>query len=397
MIASPSRPAGTALALLVLSLTVAGCDQTPLTAPTGSLVTLSASATTVPLNGSVELIARVTEAAGTAVNNGTLVTLTTNLGTVDPREARTNNGQVLVRFYAGSQSGTASIVAYSGDAQSDVVEIKVGAAAVSRITLNVTPATVPATGGTVRLEALVSDASGNALAGIPVTFSATAGTLGPNPVVSDTSGIARTTLESNSVSTVTASAGTINSDAVTVAVANPPTVTISAGTGQATVGQPVSFTVSVTQGANAALIRNVSVAFGDGDVVSLGALGASTTVAHVYRTPGIYTATATATDVNGISSSSSTVVAVGTVNLTVSASPSNPQTQTVVTITVTIVPAGVQVLRYDYDFGDGGRASSTGNVTTHVYGTQGQKTITATAVLLDGSTVTGRTEIIVRP
>ena len=397
MIAPPSRSAGTGLALLLLSLALTGCDQTPLTAPSSSTITLSAAATTVPLNGAVELIARVIEPAGTAVHNGTLVTFTTTLGTIDPREARTNNGQVIVRFNAGSQSGTASITAFSGDAQSDAVELKVGGAAAAFVTLNVTPSTVPATGGTVRLEALVADGAGNALAGVPVTFTATAGTFGQNPVTTDGSGLARTTLTANTATTVNASAGGISSKDVTVALANPPAVTITAPAGQVAAGLPVSFTVSVTQGANSALVRDVSVAFGDGDVVSLGTVSASTTVAHVYRTPGIYTATATATDVNGLSSSSSTVVAVGAVSLTVVASPSNPQVQTVVTITATIAPALVQVLRYDFGFGDGGSVSIAANSTTHVYGSEGHKTIVVTATLLDGSTVTGRTEIIVRP
>ena len=396
MIALPFRTAGMALAVAVSCLTLTGCDQTPLTAPTDSTITLSASATTVPLNGSVELFARVTESSGTAVNNGTLVTFTTNLGTVDPREARTNNGQVTVRFNGGSQSGTASVTAFSGDAKSEAVELKVGAAAASRVTLNVTPSSVPATGGTVQLDALVSDADGNALAGVPVTFSATAGVLAQNPVVSDGNGLARTTLRTSVETTVSAGAGNVRSDQIRIALANPPSISISAGAAQTAVGQPVSFTVTVTQGANAALIRDVSVNFGDGSSVSLGALSGSTTVAHIYRSPGVFTATATATDVNGVTNSTSTVVAVGSVSLTVTASPSNPPVQTVVTITVTVSPSGVQVARYDYDFGDGTGASTTGNVTTHVYGSTGQKTIGVTAVLLDGSTVTGRTEIIVR-
>ncbi len=71
---------------------LASCDQLPLTAPTESIITLNVSTTVVPINGSAEIIASVTESAGTPVHNGTVVTFTSSFGTMEPRE-RTDPGR----------------------------------------------------------------------------------------------------------------------------------------------------------------------------------------------------------------------------------------------------------------------------------------------------------------
>src|SRR5688500_11048858 len=108
----------TALTCLSVTLVSSSCDKVPLLAPTGSVITLFPTATTVPSNGSMEIIATVIEqgvaqttgtgtgggttttptatstaGAGTPVQNGTLVSFTTTIGRIEPREARTNNGQ----------------------------------------------------------------------------------------------------------------------------------------------------------------------------------------------------------------------------------------------------------------------------------------------------------------
>jgi hypothetical protein len=81
------------LAAALILATSAACDKVPLTAPTESTIALFAAGNVVPLNGSLDLVATVTEPAGTPVHNGTLVTFTTTLGRVEPAEARTTNGR----------------------------------------------------------------------------------------------------------------------------------------------------------------------------------------------------------------------------------------------------------------------------------------------------------------
>src|SRR6478752_4293247 len=90
------------LAAAVACVTLAGCERVPLLAPAGSTLTLTSSATTLPVNGSTTLIAQVLEAAGTAPQSGTHVTFTTTLGTIRPAEAETDSGgRVVVIFSAG--------------------------------------------------------------------------------------------------------------------------------------------------------------------------------------------------------------------------------------------------------------------------------------------------------
>jgi len=71
-------------ALGVLVLAPMACQRVALLAPSGSTITLTTLATTLPLSGTTSLIAQVIEPAGTPPQRGTLVTFTTSLGTVDP-------------------------------------------------------------------------------------------------------------------------------------------------------------------------------------------------------------------------------------------------------------------------------------------------------------------------
>ena len=152
------RRASALAALLVGSalLTVA-CQKVPLLAPSGSTITLTALATALPVNGSTDIIAQVIEAGGTPPHSGTLITFTTNLGTVQPSEAETDiSGRVTVKYVAGSGSGTATITAISGGVSAsgtNAIKIAVGAAAVGRHRLSASPDTVSATGGTSTITA----------------------------------------------------------------------------------------------------------------------------------------------------------------------------------------------------------------------------------------------------
>ena len=141
----PSR-AGLAWPLLAL-VVLTGCDKVPLLAPTNTTIRLNVGLGVLPIAGSTEITAIVIESAGTPVQNGTVVTFTSTLGTTEPREARTTNGQATVRYVAGSQSGTAKVGAFSGGSKSDLVDILVGAAAAGAVALRASTPFVPATGG----------------------------------------------------------------------------------------------------------------------------------------------------------------------------------------------------------------------------------------------------------
>src|SRR5689334_2360025 len=168
---------GPVVALLALALLATACDKVPLTAPTDTKITLFNTGSSVPLNGSMDIIASVIESAGTPVQNGTVVTFTTTLGHVEPAEARTNAGKVTVRLVSDGRSGIASVKAFSGSAASDALNIPIGGAAIASITLQAVPTTLGAGGGSSVITAVARDGSGNIVAGAPIDFTTTAGQL----------------------------------------------------------------------------------------------------------------------------------------------------------------------------------------------------------------------------
>jgi PKD repeat protein len=384
------RPRSLLLLFAILVPFAAGCDRLPLTAPTGSTITLFSTAGHVPLNGETEIVAAVIEQPGTPVHNGTLVTFTTTVGTIEPREARTHNGQVRVRLLSAGESGTARVQAFSGAAASEPLEIPVGAAAADRLLLSASPGSIAA-GATTQIVARVLDPSGNPIPGVPVTFSADAGTIAPSTVTTDGSGEARAALTTTRQTTVTATAGA-QTQTVTVAIAEVATVAISAPA-SVTVGVPATFTVQVTAPANAAPVQSVSVNFGDGTVRNLGAVTTTTTVQHVYTSPGTYTVTAQVTDVTGAQRSSSTVIVTQGATLNLTFSPSTPTVGNPVTFTATA--AGTTISTYNWDFGDGTTAQTTTNTRAHTYTEPGTRTVTVTAVPLSGTPITAQITLTV--
>ena len=111
------------------------CDKVPLLAPQESTITLSSASTVVQANGTTQIHAIVIEPSGTPVHDGTTVLFTTNLGTLLPVEARTQNGVATVQFLGNGQSGKATIKALSGGSASEALELSVGAGASGRVSV----------------------------------------------------------------------------------------------------------------------------------------------------------------------------------------------------------------------------------------------------------------------
>jgi Bacterial Ig-like domain (group 1)/PKD domain len=411
---------------------VSSCDKVPLVAPTGSVITLIATSDFVGVTGETEIIATVIEngtaspaptppttpapgtppstpttpsvsprpGAGTPVQNGTLVSFTTTLGRIEPREARTHNGEVRVKFIANGQSGTAQITAFSGGAVGTLSNgLRVGAAAAGRVILTTSPSSLCGTGGTVQVLARVETTAGVPLAGIPVTFSADQGSLSATSVVTDASGTATVSLTTARETTVLANAAG-QTEAKAVVRLNARTgVTIAGPTTQISAGVPATFTIGVATGA---VIRDVSVDFGDGDRLGLGPISGNTTVSHTYDESGTYTARATATDAVCGPETVSTAVTIlpgQPPAVTVTASNNNPTVGETVIFTATVSGATSTILRYEWNFGAGAIPDAivtTGNRATATYTTPGTKIITVRVVQAAGPEGEGSTAIVVR-
>jgi len=219
------------------AVVAAACDTVPLTAPSGSALTVSAGSTFVQPGGTTEITAYVVEQSGTAVQNGTTVHFSTNFGRVDPVDAQTRNGYATTTFIAGDLSGVADVVASSGGTggtvtpaptpptgdnggspgtgtstpgtqNSSSVRITIGGAAADNVVLNASSTSVPLGGGTITLSAAVLDANGNRLRNVPINFSTDAGTLSATVATTDANGEAQVQLTTNRETTVTARSGT---------------------------------------------------------------------------------------------------------------------------------------------------------------------------------------------
>ena len=414
---------------MIASLAFASaCDKVPLLAPTGSVITLFATSDTVALNGEIDIIATVIEngaasapstgtpgtgtttttpttttsttrtGAGTPVQNGTLVSFTTTIGRIEPREARTHNGEVRVTFIADGRSGTAKVTAYSGGAVGTLENLRVGTAAAERVLLTASPQSLCGTGGTTQISARVEDTSGSPVSGVPVSFTADNGTLSSTAATTDAAGVATVALTTARETKVTANVAGKTAD-VTVRVNARTGVTIAGPTTQVSAGVPASFTVGVASGA---VIRDVTVDFGDGDRLALGPVTGNVTVSHTYNEPGTYTVRATATDaVCGPETVSTalTILPGQPPGITITASNNNPTVGETVIFTATVSGATSTILRYEWNFGAGAippAITTTGNRATATYTTPGTKIITVRVVQAAGPEGETSTAIVVR-
>ena len=420
------RGAGSLLAVLAgLSVTLSSlsCEKVPLLAPTGSVITLFATAATVPSNGSMELVATVIEqgtssaptappttgtpaatptatstpGAGTPVHNGTVVTFTTTIGRIEPSEARTENGQVRVRFHADGQSGTATVTAFSGGASGKLENLRVGSAGAERILLSATPQALACSGGSSQVSARVEDVAGVGLPQVPVVFTTTRGALNPANATTDSSGNAVTTLTTSQEATVTANAAGKTATA-TVTLSPRTGISITPPTGTVSAGVATSFTVTVAGTAN---INNVTLNLGDGTIRNLGPISGSTTVPHTYQAAGTYTVTATASDASGCSETISTAVTIlpgQPPSVIITASDTTPAVGQQVTFTATVSGNTSTIVRYDWNFGSGAvpsTASTTSNRQQVVYATVGTYTVTVVVSQAAGPQGDGQTAVVV--
>ena len=382
--------------------TTASCDKIALVAPSDAIITVSTNRTVLALNATAEIRASVVELSGASVHNGTLVTFATDLGRLESQEGRTNNGQAVVTLHAGAESGIATVRAFSGGAQSvgdGGRALVIGPAAAETMTVTATPAELPSTGGTSTISATVIDVVGNRLVGVPVAFTTTGGSLSVFESVTDSAGTARSILTSTVTATLRGGAAPIGGT-VEVAVRTAPTISIVAPVG-ATAGSAATFAVTTSVAAGTSPISAVDIVFGDGSgAVSLGNLTGTTSVTHVYLSAGTYTATVTLVDASGERVSTSAVVrGVPAVppSVNIVASPATSTVDQVGSFAATVTGSTVPIERFDWTFGDGTGATTSGTSVNHVYTSAGTRTVTVTATTVEGVSGSSQLSLVVEP
>lgn len=396
------------------TLLTAACQKVPLLAPSGSTITLIATATALPINGSTDLIAQVIEASGTPPQHGTRITFSTTLGSIQPSEAETDiSGRVTVKFLAGGGSGTATIIAISGGASAsgtNAVKIAIGAAAVASVSASASPGTVAGSGGTSTITAKVGDSSGNPLASVPVTFTTDNGSLSASVVTTDATGVAQALLTTNKTAKVTVTAGVAATTGTTTTPVQTATVTVSvnaastiavgtASPASPTAGQAVTFPITYTQNANGSPVARVVVDFGDGFSQTIN--GQPSAVTHTYSSAGSYTLRVTAIDTFGDTANgtgSVTILAKPQLVVAITSTTPNPTTGAPISFTITATPTtGNAITSVSIDFGDGTQGTLQGNTTSvqHVYITGGTYPVTAIATDSSGASGSASTVIVV--
>jgi len=102
------------LLVALLALAHLTCAAVPLTAPSGSSLSMNVNPTFVAANGGQSAVTVVVvEPAGTFVPDGTVVFFLTNLGRIEA-QAKTKDGFARATFVSDSRSGTATVTAFSG-------------------------------------------------------------------------------------------------------------------------------------------------------------------------------------------------------------------------------------------------------------------------------------------
>jgi hypothetical protein len=367
-----------------------------------------------PNGGTVELIATVVAENGRSLSN-VMVTFTTDQGTLSAANAATDaNGEARTQL---TTSRASVVSATAGTKTSSTVTV--GITSVGTVTLRAIPGSIGPSGGTVELLATIVGEADQPLESVLVTFSADQGTLASAAVRTNSSGEARTMLTTTQQTVVSASAGTKSSGNLTITARVGPNVTISctpaAGSGncsavQATGSNNTATTLfTITRASTSSTLKSASLDFGDSSSVSLGTLtGGTATASHVYAGPTgttarNYTAIVTATDVNGETVTVSTVVTITprqtlSVTFTATAATAVATRGQSVAFAATVLPAtggSDLVSEYDWDFGDGFSVATSGANVTHVYTTNGAKTVRLTVRTTDGRSATAQVEVLI--
>jgi PKD repeat protein len=177
--------------LLVVAV-LAGCSEGTPVAPTGTILRVSANPTRIGKTGLSTITISAYRSTGNPVNPGTEIRLSSTIGAIDPVVYTNDSGQATARLTGDGRVGTATITAFSGGVEPVTLDVAVGQLAAS-MSFQVTPSSVPETGGTLDLLALLRDEQSQPLVDAQVNFRSEVGTLdsGGEFILTDEDGEAR--------------------------------------------------------------------------------------------------------------------------------------------------------------------------------------------------------------
>ena len=368
------------VAALTAILLAGACDQVNFTAPTGSTLTLTVQPPTIAVNGFANLTVTGTRESGAPLPDGTSVSFTTDLGSIDPNPAETKDGVATARFHAGIRSGTANISATSGAATITPVTVIIGEARAGTVQLVASPSTLPVGGGKVNLKAHVFDENGNSLGGVGVIFTTNAGVLDSlgRTVKTNDSGVAFDILRTTIAASITATTQNAKVGTASVAVGQVLACAFAVSPTSPVIGQPVTFT-DLNGAANGLTFLWD---FGDGST------GEGQVVTHTFDNQGEFTVIHTVIDSQGFSTACAQTVIItrGEPLCTITSNDETPKPGQVVTFDASESsdPNGI-IVNYRFDFHDGSPVvSQSSPVVTHTFINAGNFVVELTVTDNDG-------------
>lgn len=367
------------------------CGPVSPTAPNDAILYVSANPTSIPVGGATSVVTVIGyESTGILLSNKTVIYFSTDIGSIDS-SAEIRDGQAKAIFKSDSRSGIAHIYVTSGKVTATPfpLEILVGSAALTSLTIGANPTILPPGGGQSTIIAVAFDKSSNTLSGVPVVFTTDAGKLnsGGNVLYTNEKGEVGDVLTTKSDATVKVTSGTISASVkITVEKNLPPTAVFVYSPTAPKVTDTVNFNASSSSDSDGYIV-SYKWDFGDGTS------GQGVQTSHQYGKAGGYQVTLVVTDDKGATGAASqTVTVANVINLPPTAvfvfSPTSPK----VSDTVNFNASGSSdsdgyIVSYTWDFGDG--SSGTGAVISHKYAAAGGYKVTL--VVTDDKGATGVT------
>lgn len=191
-----------AATLVVAAVFFSGCRSETITAPEGAEIVVTASPGTIPAIGGSSVIDVDVLEGGAPVRIGTIVRLSTSLGTLDQSEVETDSsGHARTTLRSTGAAGTASVVARSGGADAATVEVTIADADTMQVEFSSpNPDRIDAMTGTSLVRARVQRVGDNSpMAGVRIDFTTTGASviLQSPSVVSDATGNVETIVLAN--------------------------------------------------------------------------------------------------------------------------------------------------------------------------------------------------------
>jgi len=291
------------------------CQKVDPVAPMDAIITVSANPPVINPGGDTSVITIIiVRGDGYPVPDGTVVYLTTTLGTIDGR-VTTTKGVAYSVFTSGIEVGIADITVQSGVVgTAGPLTIQIGAA-IASISLTATPASIIfEEGATCSITGVVFDENAQPIANATVTFSTDAGSLdsagrivltNENGEVFDALRLSSWDKDVDTV-TVTATAGAITSSISIKVIAPPnvfPTANFTYSPSNPKKDSPVTFNASSSSDPDGTIVK-YSWNFGDNTT------GMGKIVNHTYSSAGTMTVTLAVTDDDGATSSTSSIIKV---------------------------------------------------------------------------------------